>query len=165
MSFVYLGRFIPRHFLVAMVNGIVTLTSLSDFSFLVYRSAGCFHALIVYFSDFTKFINSVTFWWNFGFFYVWYHAIFKQWELYFFSNLDSSYFCFFSDCYGLLFSHVQLLATAWAAASQAIFSFTVSWSLLTVMCIESMMSSSHLILFYYYFFLLWLLWLGFPKLY
>ena len=57
MSFVYLGRFIPRYFLVAMVNGIVPLTSLSDFSLLVYRSAGSFCALILYFCDFTKSID------------------------------------------------------------------------------------------------------------
>ena len=40
-SFVFLGRFIPRYFIlfVAVVNGIVSLVSVSDFSLLVYRNA------------------------------------------------------------------------------------------------------------------------------
>ena len=40
-SFVSLGRYIPKHFIlfVAMVNGIVSLISLSVFSLLVYRNA------------------------------------------------------------------------------------------------------------------------------
>ena len=49
-SFVSLGRFIPRYFIlfVAMVNGSVSLISLSDFSSLVYRNARDFCALILY---------------------------------------------------------------------------------------------------------------------
>ena len=49
-SFVSLGRFIPRYFIlfVAMVNGSVSLISLSDFSSLVYRNARNFYALILY---------------------------------------------------------------------------------------------------------------------
>ena len=49
-SFVSLGRFIPRYFIlfVAMVNGNVFLISLSDFSSLVYRNARDFWALILY---------------------------------------------------------------------------------------------------------------------
>ena len=43
-------------------------------------------------------------------------------------------------------SHVQLLATPWTAAHQASLSFTISWSLLKLMSIESMMSINHLIL-------------------
>ena len=43
-------------------------------------------------------------------------------------------------------SHVQLFATPWAAAHQASLSFTVSWSLLKLMCLESVMPSNHLIL-------------------
>ena len=41
MSFASLGKFIPKHFIlfVAMVNGIVSLISLPEFSLLVYRNA------------------------------------------------------------------------------------------------------------------------------
>ena len=49
-SFVSLGRYIPKYFIlfVAMVNGIVSLTSLSVFSLLVYRNARNFSVLILY---------------------------------------------------------------------------------------------------------------------
>ena len=49
-SFVSLGRFIPRYFIlfVAMVNGSVFLISLSDLSSFVYRNARGFCALIFY---------------------------------------------------------------------------------------------------------------------
>ena len=45
MSFVSLGRYIPKYLIlsVAMVNGIVSLISLSVFSLLVYRNAFLFH--------------------------------------------------------------------------------------------------------------------------
>ena len=43
-------------------------------------------------------------------------------------------------------SHVWLLVTPWTAARQASLSFTISWSLLKLMSIESMMPSNHLIL-------------------
>ena len=43
-------------------------------------------------------------------------------------------------------SHVRLFATSWTAAHQASLSFTISWSLLKLMSIESVMSSNHLIL-------------------
>ena len=42
--------------------------------------------------------------------------------------------------------HVQLFATPWTAARQASLSFTISWSLLTLMSIEPVMPSNHLIL-------------------
>ena len=42
-------------------------------------------------------------------------------------------------------SHVQLFVTPWTAACQASLSFTVSWSLLKLMSIESMMPSNHLL--------------------
>ena len=40
---------------------------------------------------------------------------------------------------------VQLFATPWTAAHQASLSFTISWSLLKLMFIESVMPSNHLI--------------------
>ena len=46
----------------------------------------------------------------------------------------------------LLFSRVQLFATPWTEAHQASLSFTISWSLLKLMPIESVMPSNHLIL-------------------
>ena len=46
----------------------------------------------------------------------------------------------------LLLSHVRLFATPWTAAHQASLSFTISWSLLKLMSIESVMPSNHLIL-------------------
>ena len=45
-----------------------------------------------------------------------------------------------------LLSRVWLFATLWTAARQASLSFTISWSLLNLMCIESLMPSNHLIL-------------------
>ena len=52
-SFVSLGRFIPKYFIlfVAMVNGIVSLISLSVFSLLEYRNARDFCVLILYSLD------------------------------------------------------------------------------------------------------------------
>ena len=49
-SFVSLGRFIPRYFIlfVAVENGIDSLISLSDFSLLVYKNASVFCVLILY---------------------------------------------------------------------------------------------------------------------
>ena len=43
-------------------------------------------------------------------------------------------------------SHVQLFETPWTAARQASLSFTISWSLLQLMSIESVMPSNHLVL-------------------
>ena len=43
-------------------------------------------------------------------------------------------------------SRVQLFATPWTAACQPSLSFTVSWSLLKLMSIESVMLSNHFIL-------------------
>ena len=50
MSFVSLGRFIPKYFIIfiAMVNGIVSLIFLSVFSLLVYRNERDFSVLIFY---------------------------------------------------------------------------------------------------------------------
>ena len=49
-SFVSLGSFIPKYFIlfIAMVNGIVSLISISVFSLLVYRNAKDFCMLILY---------------------------------------------------------------------------------------------------------------------
>ena len=44
-----------------------------------------------------------------------------------------------------LLSCVQLFATPWTSAHQASLSFSISWSLLILMSIESMMPSKHLI--------------------
>ena len=46
----------------------------------------------------------------------------------------------------LLFSHVRLFATPWTAALEASLSFTISWRLLKLMSIESVMPFNHLIL-------------------
>ena len=43
-------------------------------------------------------------------------------------------------------SHVLLFVTPWTAPCQASLSFTISWNLLKLMSIESVMPSSHLIL-------------------
>ena len=43
-------------------------------------------------------------------------------------------------------SHVRLFATPWTATHQASLSITDSWSLLKLMCIESVMPCNHLIL-------------------
>ena len=43
-------------------------------------------------------------------------------------------------------SRIQLFVTPWTAARQASLSFTISWSLLRLMSIESVMPSNHLIL-------------------
>ena len=49
-SFVSLGRYTPKYFIlfVEMVNGIVSLISLSLFSLLAYRNARDFYVLILY---------------------------------------------------------------------------------------------------------------------
>ena len=45
-----------------------------------------------------------------------------------------------------LLSPIQLFATSWTAAHQSSLSITISWSLLKLMSIESMMPSNYLIL-------------------
>ena len=46
----------------------------------------------------------------------------------------------------MLFSYVQFFVTPWTVAHQASLSFTISWSLLKLMSIESGIPSNHLIL-------------------
>ena len=45
-----------------------------------------------------------------------------------------------------LLSHVQLFLTPWTAASQSFLSFMISWSLLKLVSIESMVPSNYLLL-------------------
>ena len=49
--------------------------------------------------------------------------------------------------YWLLFSHIQLFASPWTATCQAPLSFTISWSLVQLMSIESVIPSNHLVLY------------------
>ena len=82
MSYVSLGRYIPKYFVlfVVMVNGIVSLISLSVFSLLVYRNARDLCVLILYPETLLYSLISSS---NFlveslGFFYVEDHVICKQ---------------------------------------------------------------------------------------
>ena len=47
-----------------------------------------------------------------------------------------------------LLSHIWLFVTPWTAEHQASLSFTISWNLLKLMFIESVMPSNHLVLCY-----------------
>ena len=95
-SFVSLGRFIPRYFIlfVAKVNGIVSLISLSYLSLLVYRNARDFCIFNFVSCDFTKFIDQLSQFSGdiFRIVFVRYHVICKQWQFYYFSNSDPFYF-------------------------------------------------------------------------
>ena len=59
-SFVSLGKFIPRYFIlfVEKVNGIDSIISLSDFSLLVYRNASDFGVLTLYHATFLNLLIS-----------------------------------------------------------------------------------------------------------
>ena len=57
-----------------------------------------------------------------------------------------SQFCFAVVIVQLL-NHASVFATPWTPAHQASLSFTISWSLLKCMSIESVIPSNHLILF------------------
>ena len=54
--------------------------------------------------------------------------------------------CHVPACMLSHFSHVWLFATLWTAAHQVSLSFTISWNLLQLASIESVMPSNHLIL-------------------
>ena len=60
------------------------------------------------------------------------------------SFLHSFYDPMFSSVQSL--SHVRFFATPWISVRQVSLSITTSWSLLRLMCIESVMPSSHLII-------------------
>ena len=65
-SFVSLGRFIPKYFIlfIAMVNGIVPLISCFVFLLLVYRNARDFSVLILYpVTLLYSLLTLVIFWW------------------------------------------------------------------------------------------------------
>ena len=80
-SFVSLGRYTPKYFIifVAMVNVIVSLISLSVFSLLVYRNARDFCVLILYPATLLySLFSSSNFLVVFRVFYVEDHVICKQ---------------------------------------------------------------------------------------
>ena len=63
-------------------------------------------------------------------------------------DLDRSLVCSRVCMHAKSLSHVQLSAPPWTAACQAPLSFTISWSLLKSMSIESVMPSNQLILYH-----------------
>ena len=68
---------------------------------------------------------------------LWESCVTNRWKP---MNLDHSCSCCCS------FTHSCLFVTPWPAACQASLSFTISWSLLRLMSIESVMPSNYLVL-------------------
>ena len=88
---------------------------------------------------------------------LWQFQVYSKWisHIYMYVYSFFRFFCHIGHCRVLsrvpcvvvqLLNCVQLFVTPWTAARQASLSFTVSWSLLKFMSIESMMLSNHLIL-------------------
>ena len=67
-----------------------------------------------------------------------------QWNRLESSEINPHTYCQFSSVQWLI--HAQLFVTPWTAAHQASLSFTISWSLLKLMFIKSVMPANHLIL-------------------
>ena len=61
-------------------------------------------------------------------------------------GITDTYWCLYINIVVQFLSHVWLFATPWTAAGQTSLSFTISWSLLKLMFIESGMPSNHLVL-------------------
>ena len=59
-------------------------------------------------------------------------------------------FCSISDCCCSITKSCRTLCNPWTAAHQAPLSFTISWNLLKLMSIESVMLSHHLILYSFF---------------
>ena len=60
-------------------------------------------------------------------------------------RIQVQWFPIFKTVFAQLLSRVRLFMNPWTAAHQASLSFTISWSLLKLMSIESVMPSNHLI--------------------
>ena len=126
-SFVSLGRYTPKYFIlfVAMVNGIVSLISLSVFSLLVYRNARNFCVLILY--PATDYI-----------------ILYSDNDIFFLFLMFLSTLVVFCSVQSL--SCVRLFSVPWTTAHQASLSITNSWSLLRFISIELVKPPNHLIL-------------------
>ena len=82
MSFTFIGRFIPKYFIIfdEVVNGIISLISLSESSLLAYRNSADFCVLILYPAALNNSLMSSSSFLvvSFRIFYVWYQVICTQ---------------------------------------------------------------------------------------